>query len=130
MAACRNVETYCAAQIFYWVGFDGILYVCTVFIADTSSLRNRALAFAFTTSPYIITTFVGGPAAQGFYGGSGWRWGFGTFAIVVPIVSSPLILMFLFYYRKAEKAGLILHTPSGRTFTQSLKHYVIEFDRE
>jgi MFS family permease len=128
MAGCKNVETYCAAQVFYWVGYDGILYVINVFVADTSSLKNRALMFAFTTSPYIITAWIGGFAANSFYYGPGWRWAFGTFAIIVPVISSPLIILFLVNQKKAEKAGLITKKKSGRTFMQSLKYYVIEFD--
>ena len=54
MAACKNVETYAAAQVFYWVGFNGMAYVLDVFMADTSSLKNRALVFAFSTTPYML----------------------------------------------------------------------------
>lgn len=56
MAVCNNVQTYAAAQCFYWVGYNGIGFILNVFIADTSNLRNRALAFAFATTPYIATT--------------------------------------------------------------------------
>ena len=59
MAATNDVTTYAAAQVFYWVGFDGIAYVLDVFIADTSTLKYRGLMFAFSTSPYIATTFAG-----------------------------------------------------------------------
>ena len=77
MAASNNIETYAAAQVFYWVGFNGIAYVLDVFIADTSSLKWRGLMFAFANSPFIVTTFAGAPAAQSFYETAGWRC-FGT----------------------------------------------------
>lgn len=41
MAACNTVETYAAAQVFYWVGYNGLDYSLSVFLADTTSLRNR-----------------------------------------------------------------------------------------
>ncbi len=82
MAACNNVQTYAAAQVFYWVGMNGIAYILDVFIADTSSLKWRGLLFAFSTSPYIATTFAGPAAAQSYIEGAGWRWVYGTFAIV------------------------------------------------
>jgi MFS family permease len=41
MAACKNVETYAAAQVFYWVGYNGLDYSLSIFLADTTSLRNR-----------------------------------------------------------------------------------------
>ena len=79
MAACNNVTTYAAAQVFYWVGFDGMGYVLGVIVADTSSLRNRGLMYAFISSPYIATTWTGPSSAQSFLDGPGWRWGYGTF---------------------------------------------------
>ena len=130
MAGCNNVETYCAAQVFYWIGYDGMLYVLNVFVADTSSLKNRALMFAYTTSPYIVTAWIGGPASTSFLGGAGWRWAYGTFAIVIPVVSAPLIILFTYNFNKAKRAGLVPERRSDRTTLQSLKYYAIEFDRK
>ena len=130
MTGCNNVETYCAAQVFYWIGYDGMLYVLNVFVADTSSLKNRAMMFAFTTSPYIVTAWIGGPASTSFLGGAGWRWAYGTFAIIVPVVSAPLMILFMINLNKAKKAGLLPARGSNRTLLQSLKYYAIEFDRE
>jgi MFS family permease len=100
----------------------------SVFLADTSHLKNRSLVFAFASSPYIVTTWIGGYAAQSFIDGAGWRWGFGTFAIVMPIICSPLIAWFLYYYRKARKQGLMPQRKSNRTILQSIRHYVVQFD--
>jgi MFS family permease len=128
MASCKNVETYAAAQVFYWVGYNGIDYSLSIFIADTSHLRNRGLMYGFASSPYIATTWIGGPAAQSFLDGAGFRWGFGTFAIVTPFVCSLLFALFTFNYRKAKKAGLMPPRESNRTILQSIRHYAIEFD--
>jgi MFS family permease len=77
MAASTNLATYCAAQVFYTIGFGGMIYCVDVITADSSSLKHRGLAFAFTSSPYIITAFAGPKAAEGFYNNINWRWGFG-----------------------------------------------------
>ena len=130
MAGCNNVETYCAAQVFYWVGYDGMLYVLNVFVADTSSLKNRAMMFAFTTSPYIVTAWIGGPASTSFLGGAGWRWAYGTFAIIVPVVSAPLMILLMINLEKAKKAGLLPARENNRTLLESAKYYATEFDRE
>lgn len=103
-------------------------YVMSIFVADTSSLKNRGFMFAFTSSPYIITVWVGGPLANAFLNGPGWRWGYGVFAIITPAIAAPLYVLFQYNYRKAERLGLMPEHNSGRTFTQSLKHYLIEFD--
>jgi MFS family permease len=128
MAACNNVKTYAAAQVFYWVGYNGLGYSMDIFISDTSSLRNRGLMYAFASSPYIVTTWCSGPAADSFLDGAGFRWGFGTFAIVTPVICMPLFILFIYNYRKAKKAGLMPARESGRTVVESLKHYAIEFD--
>ena len=91
MAACKNVQTYCAAQVFYWVGYYGIDFSITIFIADTSALKNRAFWIAYASSPYLITTWVTGPAAQTILApdGIGFRWGFGVSALSCLLCSRP-----------------------------------------
>lgn len=84
--------------------------------------------FAFVSSPYIATVWIGGPIATSLLNGIGFRWGFGIFAIVTPIMTLPLFALFTYNYGKAKKAGLITVRSSGRTTLQSIKHYAIEFD--
>ncbi|KAI2699985.1 hypothetical protein CBS147372_5602 [Penicillium roqueforti] len=127
MAACNNVETYAAAQVFSSVGSQGVSYCLTVFISDTSALKNRALMLSFATSPYVITTWIGGPISQSVLGGPGWRWGFGIFTIIVPVVVAPLCLLFFWNQRKAKKMGLLASSHGHVTFA-SLKKYCIEID--
>ncbi|KAK3298096.1 uncharacterized protein B0H64DRAFT_474098 [Chaetomium fimeti] len=126
MAACQNVETYAAAQVFSMVGY-GVSYCLTVFIADTSSLKNRGLMLSFATSPYIVTTWAGGPLSEAFMGGAGWRWGFGVFSIITPVVVVPLIALFFWNQHRAEKMGVI-STQKQRISVASVKKFVIEFD--
>ncbi|OQE30908.1 hypothetical protein PENFLA_c002G06654 [Penicillium flavigenum] len=127
MAGCNNVQTYAAAQVFSSVGSQGVSYCLTVFISDTSSLKNRALMLSYATSPYIITTWIGGPISQSVLGGPGWRWGFGIFTIIVPVVVAPLCLLFFWNQKKAKKMGLL--APSRGPLTLStIKQYCIEVD--
>ncbi|KAJ4985260.1 siderophore iron transporter [Stagonosporopsis vannaccii] len=128
MAACNNVQTYAAAQIFYWVGYNGMSYVISIFIADTSHLKNRAFMFAYVSSPYIITVWVTGPLAAAYLAGPGWRWFYGSFVIITIVVVSPLLALFWVNYRKAVRAGIIVPTKSSRTFMESVRYYAVEFD--
>ncbi|KIW23372.1 uncharacterized protein PV07_11578 [Cladophialophora immunda] len=127
-AACTNIQTFCAAQVFTSIGFTGMIYSVDVMTADTSKLKNRGLAFAFTSSPYMVTAFAGPSAAEGFYEDINWRWAFGTFAIVTPFVAAPLYLVMQYNLRKAKKQGLLDRPKSGRTLFQSIWFYIIEFD--
>jgi MFS family permease len=84
--------------------------------------------FAFISSPYIATCWITGPLATAMLNGPGFRWGFGIFAIVTPVVCLPLNGIFWWNARKAKKEGLITREKSNRTLLQSLKYYAIEFD--
>ncbi|PLB43455.1 putative MFS siderophore transporter MirB-like protein [Aspergillus steynii IBT 23096] len=127
-ATCSDIYTYCASQVFYSVGFAGMIFSIDVITADTSSLRDRGLAYAFTSSPYIITAYAGSAASEHFYQ-SNWRWAYGCFAIVLPVVALPMFALLRFHRHKAKKCSLLKpKPPSGRTWIQSIIHYIVEFD--
>jgi MFS family permease len=130
MASCNNVQAYCAAQTFFYVGYNSIDFFITVFIADTSKLRNRALFIAYASSPWLITTWIYGFGVDSIRatGGIGFRWAFGIFAIISPFACAPLIALFVYYERKARSQGLIPARPSRGTFTQTVYYYLREFD--
>jgi MFS family permease len=118
-------------QVFSSVGAAGAVYAYVIVAVDTTSLRNRGIAFAFTSSPYMITAFAGPRAAQAFELNVGsWRWAFGTFAIITPFMAIPLFTMLKVNLNKAKKAGLMPAEAisSGRTFSQTLRHIAVEFD--
>lgn len=117
-------------KVFYSVGFTGLTFCIDVITTDTSTLRNRGLAFAFTSSPYIITAF-GGPAASEDFYGFNWRWAYGCFAIILPVVALPMFGLLQYNRHKAKKKGLLYKKErSDRTVFQSIIFYIIEFDRE
>ncbi|THY09000.1 MFS general substrate transporter, partial [Aureobasidium pullulans] len=128
-AASNNVQTYAAASVIYYIGYDGMYYVMTVFIADTTRLKHRILMLAISQTPFICTAFTTPYAVSSFVSGAGWRWGYGTFAIVTPVACLPLCGIFLYYQRKAEKMGLYKRTESPvRGWYQTVVHYWVEFD--
>lgn len=116
--------------MFYSIGFAGLIFSIDVITADTSSLRHRGLAYAFTSSPYIITAYAGSAASEHFYE-SNWRWAYGCFAIVLPVVAFPMFCLLRYNRHLAKKNGLLKpREKSGRTLMQSIIHYIIEFDRK
>lgn len=54
MATTTTLTTYAAAQVFYSIGFSGMVYSVDVITADSSSLKSRGLAYAFTSSPWMV----------------------------------------------------------------------------
>ncbi|KOS18443.1 Siderophore iron transporter mirB [Escovopsis weberi] len=132
MAACNNVETYAAAQVFYWVGYNGLGYSLSVFLADTTTLKNRGLILAYSSSPYIITTWISGQISEAVLKGPGFRWGFGIFSIVTPVVTLPLFFLFRYYNLKSQTLGVIPkrkgRPEEDRTLLGTVMHYSREFD--
>ena len=120
--------TFRPAQVFYSIGFAGIIYIVGVLAADATSLKNRGLAFAFTSSPYMITAFAGSKAAEGFLENVSWRWGFGCFAIIIPAVTLPLFVNLKLSLRKAEKSGIFAKEKSGRTLVENIWFGIVQFD--
>lgn len=106
-----------------------MLYVINIFLADTTSLRNRMIMFGLNSTPFIVTVFIGPYVAQLFHTYSTFRWAFGFFSIVVPVVSIPVATVFLYSNYKLKKLGLApLRTVSGRTPLRIIHHYAREFD--
>ncbi len=105
-------------------------YCVDVITADASKLKNRGLAYAFTSSPYMITAFAGAKASEDFYYNVSWRWGFGCFAIIFPVVAAPLFLLLKFNLRKAQKQGILAKEKIERTLLQSIWYYSLECDGE
>lgn len=128
LASSNGPDSYAAGYVLYWVGYNSVYTILDIFIADTSGLRNRAFAFAFASTPFICTAFTGPLAANAFLAHSTWRWAIGSFAIIQPFIFVPLAVVFVFYQRKAQKMGLFIREPSGRSVVQSIIHYIHEFD--
>lgn len=128
LASCNGPNVFAAGYTIYWIGYDALYLILDLFIADTFGLRNRAFAFGFASTPFIVTAFTGPLAAQSFVNHSAWRWAYGSFAIVIPAGFLPLILVFKYYQRKAEERGVYRRRPSGRTVGESVIHYIQEFD--
>jgi MFS family permease len=128
-AVCKNVQTYAAAAVFYWVGHTGFGYIMDVFIADMTTLRNRGIIIGINSTPSLATIFAGPAIAQDFLEKSNFRWAFGSFCIIMPVVAAPVAISFWINGRKAKKLGMAPERTSERTWTQSIYHYVVQFDR-
>ncbi|CAK7225492.1 hypothetical protein SBRCBS47491_005908 [Sporothrix bragantina] len=126
-AACKNVETYAAAQTLYWVAYTGLIYILNVVMADMTTLKNRLIIFGINQTPTIATVFAGSKIAQLYYDNLDYRWAFGSWAIILVGFASPILIVFILQSRKAKKLG-IYPKRSERTKWESIKHYTVQFD--
>lgn len=105
-------------QVLFESAFGGLLYLLRVFVVDCVGTKHRAVAYGLTTFPYLVTPFAGPPMAAAYIHNSGWRWAFGTFAIMVPVVGAIMATLIVWGRRTEESSR-----PS-----KSFREYLIEFD--
>ncbi|CAG8890439.1 unnamed protein product [Penicillium egyptiacum] len=115
-AACTNITQYIVAGIFDAIGSTGFALTQQIFVADMTSLVNRGI---WSTLPDSLTTiptlYLGTIVAQRILHHSTWRWGWGMWAIVLPVASLPLIGTMLFYQRRAPSPVSVSETLGWET---------------
>lgn len=89
MGSSKNVQTFAAAQVFYSAGGIGLQILNEFFVADTTSLDNRALLSVMPCVPFMINVWIGGVIGEKILKGWGWRWGYGVWCIVLPVMFLP-----------------------------------------
>ncbi|GAP86517.1 putative siderophore iron transporter mirC [Rosellinia necatrix] len=107
MAASANVQTFAAAQIFYSSGSTGLQILQQVLIADTSDMLNRALLSSLPDVPFLVTTWIGAIIGGAIVASSTWRWAYGIWAIILPVVFLPLALTLFLNGRRAKRMALL-----------------------
>lgn len=127
-ATCKNVQTYAAAQTFYWVGHLGLMYIIDIIIADMTSLRNRMIMLTLNGTPIICSTFAGPKIAELFYNNLNFRWAFGAFTIILVGICLPVLAILYISEMKAKKMGILNEKHEKRGFFKAVKFYFIEFD--
>ncbi|KAI1503312.1 major facilitator superfamily domain-containing protein [Biscogniauxia marginata] len=129
MSASQSVKTYAASQVIYQTGISGFQYVLDIIIADTSSLKNRTLALAFSSTPNLVTSFLGPVIAGAFYDGSGWRRAFVIFSVFFFVLSLPVLFILSLNTSKAKKMGLLQKPARAGPWTvQSIRQHLIDWD--
>ncbi|KAL8927527.1 MAG: hypothetical protein Q9208_002332 [Pyrenodesmia sp. 3 TL-2023] len=122
MAGSNNVKTFAAAQIFYSAGNTGLQILQQIFIADTSDLLNRALWSSLPDVPFLVTVWIGAPIANSLLTHTSWRWGYGIWAIVLPVAFLPLALALFLNMRKAKKLNQLAPFPwKGQSIVGGIK---------
>ncbi|KAK5135545.1 hypothetical protein LTR08_005180 [Meristemomyces frigidus] len=128
-AAANNVKTYAAAQIFYSAGQTGLQILIQIFIADTSDLLNRALVVTLPDVPFVVNVWIGPALADVVLRKLSWRWGYGIWAVVLPVAFLPLALTLCMNQRKAARRGLLPPSPfQGQSRWQVAKGLWFELD--
>ncbi|KAH7419589.1 siderophore iron transporter-like protein [Cadophora sp. MPI-SDFR-AT-0126] len=106
MAVSTNVETFAAAQIFYSAGSTGLPDI-----------------------PFLITVWIGSLIGNDILSTTTWRWGYGIWCVILPVMFMPLALSLFLNNRKAKKIGLTTESQfKGMSAWQVVKHLWFDLD--
>ncbi|KAJ5547927.1 hypothetical protein N7513_005161 [Penicillium frequentans] len=120
LSSSASLGVYAGAQVFWVFGLEGITLMLQIFAGDSSDLHNRAIMNAIPYAPSFITAWIAGPFAASVLKIS-WRWGFGIFAILIPIIGIPLALALFHSKRKATKQQKSQGTYKPRNHLANIK---------
>ncbi|KAL1747554.1 major facilitator superfamily domain-containing protein [Schizophyllum fasciatum] len=128
IASAHSIETICGGIILYAVGYTGLQLLTQIIIADITTLKWRGLVSSLISAPFIINAFVGSNISAQVVGRSGWRWGYGMFAILIPVSLAPLIVTLLWAERKAKRLGLVVKREQQHSLPARLYHTAQKLD--
>ncbi|KAF8887863.1 drug:h+ antiporter [Gymnopilus junonius] len=115
IASANSVNAIAGGIVLYAIGYTGLQLLTQIIIADITTLKWRGLVSGLISMPFIINAFVGSNVATNVLNGAGWRWGYGMFAILIPVSLLPLIVTLLWAEWKARKLGLTSNGNSQAT---------------
>ncbi len=98
-----SVQKYAGAAVIYQIGYTGLMLTLQLLIADFSFLNWRLFCSFVPALPFIINTWISGDVSSRVGPVKNWSWGIAMWAIIVPIVSIPLIITLLHIRYRAKQ---------------------------
>ncbi|KAH7922339.1 hypothetical protein BV22DRAFT_1121535 [Leucogyrophana mollusca] len=119
IASAPNISTIAGGIVLYAVGYTGLQLLTQIIIADITTLRWRGIVVSMVSAPFLVNAFIGSNISASVLENIGWRWGYGMFAILVPVALAPLIITLLWAERKAKRLGMVREVASSRAYGHS-----------
>lgn len=108
IAFSPTLTAYIVGSVLVAVGEAAISLLNTILCGDLVPLKYRGLAQGLLSTPYLATVWYTSSIAQALGTDKNWRWGYGMYCIIMPVVMGPAILVILYLERKARQQGLSL----------------------
>lgn len=99
----RNASIYAGGAVIFQFGYTGILLLVQLLCGDFSLLNWRLLASLIPVTPFIINTWISGNLVSAV--GDKWSWGIAMWAIIFPVVCTPLMICLGHMHYRAAKSG-------------------------
>ncbi|KAH8829601.1 major facilitator superfamily domain-containing protein [Flagelloscypha sp. PMI_526] len=107
VALCRSITVYISGEVLVSIGSAGLDLLNEVITGDLTPLEWRGFAGSVLSLPFIVNTYFSGKIVEALKEGDKWRWGYGMFAIILPVVLSPAIITLIALDRQAQQHGLV-----------------------
>ncbi|TRM59391.1 major facilitator superfamily domain-containing protein [Schizophyllum amplum] len=107
IAASSTLSAYVVGAVFGALGQSGLDLLNDLIVADLTSLQWRPFISSLLSAPFIINTWYAGKIVSALSYAQGWRWGYGMFAIIMPVCLGPAIAVLIYLDRRAQKLGVV-----------------------
>ncbi|KAH7002280.1 hypothetical protein EDB80DRAFT_867287 [Ilyonectria destructans] len=109
IAACsRTISAYIVGEVFVSIGSSGLDLTNDIIVADLTPLEWRGFTSSMLSTPFIINTWFAGKIVAAIEKKEeGWRWGYGMFAIIMPVALGPAVATLIYLDRQAKKHGIV-----------------------
>ncbi|GAA5842134.1 hypothetical protein JCM11251_006535 [Rhodosporidiobolus azoricus] len=102
-----TLAAYVVGNVFSSIGSGGFDLLNSILMADLTPLKWRGLAMGLLTSPYLVTVWYTSEIVTALSEDDKWRWGYGMFAIIYPVIWIPACVAMFYLERRALKDNLI-----------------------
>lgn len=127
VACSPTISAYVIGCVFASIGSSGLNLMVTILIGDLTPLKYRGLWQGIMSSPYIVTVWFTGYIVNDIVT-TNWRWGYGMFVIIMPVVIFPAIFVLAFFDRRAHKDISKAKDESKKDWILLIKNSLIEID--
>ncbi|KAK1227971.1 hypothetical protein PQX77_009018 [Marasmius sp. AFHP31] len=107
VATCKTFAAYVIGEVFVSIGSTGLDLLNDIIVADLTTLEWRGFVSSMLSMPFVINTWFAGEIVQALSDGEDWRWGYGMFAIIMPVVLGPAIITLIYLDHKARRMGIV-----------------------
>lgn len=90
----KNIDALSAGTVIYQIGYQGIVVLLQIVLADFSNLNWRLAVSFIPALPFIINTWISGDLIAALYPAHSWQYGYGIWAFIFPLSCLPLLACF------------------------------------
>ncbi|GAA6050538.1 hypothetical protein JCM3770_005589 [Rhodotorula araucariae] len=105
IAASPTIMVYAAGTVVAQLGIAALFSLQgTAILRYSPSLANNALLNSLLTTPYYVTGWIGSYIVDAVLAHASWRWGYGMFCIMTPVLVVPLLILLFIDERRKNRS--------------------------